>query len=407
MRWHRLLVLFLALAAAGGPADARERQEGPEPRYPASFRLAIAEAIERGVARLRALQAPEGHWGNPADVHGVGHTALPLLAMLKAGVAPDDEAVVRARGAIAKIEATSVYSMGCWMMALHALYAPHLDGMDTDVGEDRSGRLNPEAIYARLTEADRKELEKGLAYLLKAQNARGLWLYHIPEVATSRAFDLSNTQYALLGLRAAGDCGLDVPADAWRRALQGLIDIQDPDGESTRLQRREVRDGYVFSDSEKAKARPFRYKDDRADGPLGEKTVPTQIASGSMTTAGVACVAMCMEGLWRSRRFSGKDRKRAQAAIRDGVTWLQENFSVAENPGRGADHHDYYLYGLERMGMLVGMRWIGGHDWYEEGARFWLDTQGPIDGGWGDHVRTAFGILFLKRATLRAVTVTK
>ncbi|MCB9900333.1 MAG: hypothetical protein H6826_03180 [Planctomycetes bacterium] len=407
MRSARRLALFLVVVAAGAPADARERKEGPEPRYPASFRQAIGEAIERGVARLRALQAPEGHWGNPEDVHGVGHTALPMLALLKAGVPPDDEAVVRAREAIATMKVTSVYSTGCWMMALHALYAPHLDGMDTDVGEDRSSRSDPDAIHARLTEADRKELEKGLAYLLKAQNARGLWLYHIPEVATSRAFDLSNTQYAILGLRAAADCGLDVPVDAWRSALQGLLDIQDLDGEPTKLQRREVRDGYVFSDSEKAKARPFRYKDDRADGPLGEKTVPTQIASGSMTTAGVACVAMCMEGLWRSRRFSGRDRKRAQAAIRDGLAWLQENFSVTENPGREAAHHRYYLYGLERMGMLVGMRWIGGHDWYEEGARWWLDTQGPLEGGWGNHVRTAFGILFLKRATLRAVAVTK
>lgn len=408
MRARSLLPLVLvAVVGVGGRAEAKDKQEGPEPRYPASFRQAIAEAIERGVAHLRKLQAKEGHWGDPADAHAVGHTALSLLALLKAGVPPDDESVLRGRAAIAKMQHTSVYSMGCHMLALHALHAPYLDGHDTDVGGDRSTRSAPEAIGKRLSEADREALEKGLAYLLEAQNARGLWYYHVPEAATSRAFDLSNTQYAILGLRAIADCGLDVPTDAWRRALQGLIEIQDAAGDEVRLQRREVRDGYVFLGSEKAQARPFRYKDDRADGPLGEKTVPTAAASGSMTTAGVACVAICMEGLWRSRRFSGKDRKRGQAAIRDGLAWLQENFSVTENPGRGADHHRYYLYGLERMGMLVGVRWIGPHDWYEQGARWWLETQHAGSGGWGNHVRTAFGVLFLKRATLRAVAVTK
>lgn len=400
-------LLVLVAHGLGTPAAlAKDEKEGPEPRYPATFRQAISDAIERGVARLRTLQAPEGHWGSPDDSHAVGHCALPLLALLKAGVPRDDEAVVRALAAIRAMEVTSVYSAGCWLMALHALYAPRLDTQDTDVGDDRAARVRAEAILASLSDEDRASMEATRDFLLKAQNARGLWHYGIPESTPSRAFDLSNVQYAVLGLRAAADCGLDVPVQAWRAALQGLLDIQDPDGEDVRLETREVRDGYVFLGSERAKARPFRYKDDRGHGPLGEYTVPTEAASGSMTTAGIACVAMCMEGLWRSRRFSGKERRLAGHAIRDGLAWLQVNFSVTENPGRGPDHHTYYLYGLERMGMLVGRRWIGTHDWYQEGAQYWLDTQAEPAGGWGRHEATSFGILFLKRATARAVAVT-
>ena len=400
-------VLLLALGVLTPAARAKEEKEGPAPRYPASFRLAVAEAIERGLFHLREQQAPEGHWGPPDDPHGVGHTALPLLALLKAGVPADDEAVVRARASIRRREVTSVYSAGCWLMALHALYAPHLDTQDTDVGSDREARVRAEAIREALTPEDRRAIETTRDFLLEAQNARGLWHYGLPEAAASRSFDLSNTQYALLGLRAVADCGLEVPGSAWRAALQGLIGIQDPEGEAVRLDLRETRDGYVFVGSERAAARPFRYKDGRAHGPKGENTVPTEVASGSMTTAGVACVAICMEGLWRSRRFSGKERREANHAIRDGLAWMQVNFCVTENPGRGADHHGYYLYGLERMGMLVGRRWIGSHDWYREGAEVWLATQGAVAGGWGGHEQDAFAILFLKRATARAVVVTR
>jgi hypothetical protein len=122
-----------------------------------------------------------------------------------------------------------------------------------------------------------------------------------------------------------------------------------------------------------------------------------------MTTAGVACLTICQEGLWRSRRFRGADRKKLQAAIRDGLVWMQVHFSVSENPGEPhALHHLYYLYGLERMGMLSGTRWIGQHDWYKEGADLLLEMQDAYRGGWGGPVRSSFAILFLKRATRAA-----
>ena len=142
------------------------------------------------------------------------------------------------------------------------------------------------------------------------------------------------------------------------------------------------------------------------DGPLGEKTVFSTPATGSMTTAGVACMAICQEGLWRSRKFKGGDRKKSRDSVRDGLAWMQVHFTVTENPGHPRKaHHMYYLYGLERMGMLTGTRWLGTHDWYKAGADLLLERQTPIHGGWGNHVNTSFGILFLKRATRGADTV--
>ena len=70
-----------------------------------------------------------------------------------------------------------------------------------------------------LSKQDRTTLEAGLVFLQKAQNASDLWHYDIKTVPTNKQHDLSNTQYALLGLRAAMDCGLKVPADIWRDAM--------------------------------------------------------------------------------------------------------------------------------------------------------------------------------------------
>ena len=39
----------------------------------------------------------------------------------------------------------------------------------------------------------------------------------------------------------------------------------------------------------------------------------------------------------------------------------------------------YYLYGVERVGRLTGRRFIGGHDWYREGADYLVRQQGNID----------------------------
>jgi hypothetical protein len=66
----------------------------------------------------------------------------------------------------------------------------------------------------------------------------------------------------------------------------------------------------------------------------------------------------------------------------------------------------YYLYALERAGMLYDTALIGNHDWYLDGARVILAAQKP-DGSWAESgpatMRptwdTCFAILFLKRAT--------
>ena len=101
--------------------------------------------------------------------------------------------------------------------------------------------------------------------------------------------------------------------------------------------------------------------------------------------------------------------KRMERGIADGLAWLNLNFSVRNNPGpRGGRWHYYYLYGLERTGVLTDKRtgvltdkrFMGDHDWYREGAEYLVRRQ-RADGSWpGGLMDSCFALLFLRRATV-------
>jgi hypothetical protein len=106
----------------------------------------------------------------------------------------------------------------------------------------------------------------------------------------------------------------------------------------------------------------------------------------------------------------GRESKRS-AAILDGLAWLQVHYTVETVPGpiewdgiTKTTYVPYYLYGLERAGILTGNEKFGTHPWYSDGVHLLLDAQKP-DGSWAlddwgkDTWDTCFALLFLKRAT--------
>ncbi|HKS15795.1 MAG TPA: hypothetical protein VJU16_00625, partial [Planctomycetota bacterium] len=115
--------------------------------------------------------------------------------------------------------------------------------------------------------------------------------------------------------------------------------------------------------------------------------------------------------LFRAKDIDDGLKSRIESAKRAGLAWLQANYSVRGCPpsaGFWSVFHLYYLYSLERVGVLYGIRDIGGHDWYLEGAVLLIRDQRP-DGGWFSYdeipvVDTAFALLFLKKATLKVAT---
>jgi hypothetical protein len=189
--------------------------------------------------------------------------------------------------------------------------------------------------------------------------------------------DNSNSQYAILGLFAASRANVEVQKSVWEAAEKWFESEQNADGGW----------GYECAD----------VPDGQGNGIVGNNS------TGSMTTAGLTALIV-------SKFYLGKDWK-ADEKVKKGLDWLARNLSYTSNPGGHAVWHFYYLYGLERVGQIAGMKEFGGRDWYKGGAEWLLDNQ-KGDGHWeepaakptydalaDDVVNTCFAILFLRRAT--------
>jgi hypothetical protein len=183
-----------------------------------------------------------------------------------------------------------------------------------------------------------------------------------------RGGDNSNSQYAALGLRACHDAGIILPRDGVEKAQKWWHDSQCDHGAAAQGNATPGGAGPSRGWSYSMKGSPY----------------------GSMTAGAVAALSICDYIL-------GVDWKKDEH-LTAGNNWLRDNFSVTENPGRKQNHHYYYLYGLERAGMLYGIETYGKREWYAEGAQYLVDNQGG-DGQWGGSLDTCFAILFLRRAT--------
>jgi hypothetical protein len=389
-------VVPLALAALLLPAAARAggEPEAPAPQgtkekndpYPEAFRARVNRAVDRGTDYLLSVQREDGSWParDTLSPYALGTTALCTLACLKGGVRPEDPRIERAFGYMRTLSLEKTYSVGVLLMALHARYAP-VEGFEQAEKDEYGNAKVQDPCLTKMTPEDREWMERGVRFLLEHQD-EGHWRYPQDGV------DLSNTQYALLGLWAASRCGLKVPPEAWGSSLEWLLATQERTGPSARLLVNEVRGDYRVAWTEEARARGFRYR-------------PEEPITGSMTTAGLAGLVICQDELWQSRRFTAEVRARTRKAIRDSMAWIQENFEVDRNPGLpGGGWHHYYLYGLERAGTLSRSRFMGRHDWYLLGAEHLLGSQRG-DGSWSvehDHLDSAFAVLFLRRSTMRA-----
>src|SRR5262245_39123414 len=200
--------------------------------------------------------------------------------------------------------------------------------------------------------------------------------------------DNSNSQYAALGLRACWDAGIQIPKETVIKPAKKW------------WQTSQLGDGKGKPDNSVATSGGQMIAD-----PRGWSYVQNDRAYGSMTAGAIGAVCIYDYML-------GEDWKKDKI-VAGGMGWLVKNFSVTENVGPcetgGQDPKEflyYYLYALERVGMLYDTPFVGNHDWYLDGARVILNAQKP-DGSWAESgpatMRpawdTCFAILFLKRAT--------
>lgn len=393
VRRGRFLVAVLATALFSAPAGAdfgKDEQKFPNEAYRAEFRARVTKAIVKGANWLLSRQKDDGSWESGYDrEYPMGATAFGVLALLKSGIPAGHPKVEKAFAYLRALPLKKTYEVAVLLMALDAKYDPAPDPFAKEEVDRYGNLVVKDPCVDKISKEDLAWMKAGVDFLVKNQHG-GQWRY--PE----GGFDLSNTQYALLGLKAADRCGLKVPLSTWTESLDFLLGYQEADGETVEIRANEVQGDYRIEWKEQAKARGFRY----VPGGGGPRGPPE---TGSMTTAGAAGLMICQSMLWKSRKFTAEKRATTRVAIRDALAWMQKRFDVTSNPGAGGAHHFYYLYGLERMGILAHARFLGPTDWYEEGAEFLLYEQDG-DGSWqgGDVVETCFALLFLKRSSFRA-----
>jgi hypothetical protein len=194
--------------------------------------------------------------------------------------------------------------------------------------------------------------------------------------------DNSNAQYAALGLRACFDAGILIPEETVQLAMKWLMESAHA------IEAGAAGANAVGTGPGETPGKPQGW---------GYKGAGEGGAYGSMTVGAVGALTIY-------DYMMKKDWKR-NTVIKNGVAWITANYDIDSNPKRGGDWLYYYLYGLERVGMLYDTKMFGNRDWYQEGAKWLLERQGG-SGAWNAEWDTCFAILFLKKATQPLVAST-
>jgi hypothetical protein len=408
------VVLGLVLAVAAGA------QAKPLP-LSKDEQAKVDQAIDKAVAFLKRTQAKTGFWEPWSKDHPFGSTALPALALLEAGVPPDDPVVRKAaewmRPHLSKLDKT--YELSLTLLFFDRLGDPQDKaairslGLRLIAGQVRSGgwcyrcptlsAKNVETLADLLRQweeaaGDKKAqpaIPSDFKVLTVFQDPAKLaaWEEPIPPYPptdegariTHRLFggcaDNSNTQFAILALWAARRHGLPL-GTTFRLAAQRFENTQNPDG-------------------------TWFYSRGWERWPVGTRRKSVR----SMTAVGLLGLAL-REGL--------RPEKEVAAAAPDAHVlsgFAAESQFIGEPAGamtRLVPMTDlYYLWSLERLAMLYDLPTIGGKDWYRWGAEILVTNQtrsgtwdrypmGPFDWGqtYGPAMNASFGLLFLKRSHL-------
>lgn len=327
----------------------------------------IVKARERGVEFLKQKQRSDGSW--EFKDHDVGISALCTIALIENGVSTTDPVVQRGYEYVKK-GTTSLKNT--YDLALVTV-------MLTRMGDRR----------------DRPQIKTLAARLIAGQMDSGGWHYTCPgqELDAEKALrdptslpkpkegfgDNSCTQFAVLGLWVASRAGVNIEKPLSKVAKRFNKTQLDDGGWS-----------YVM-DSKNPNA-----------------------SSPSMTGAGLFCLAVAEATQIREALKSGKRVETADGPASGKSLMESKAFSKGLKrtgefvKGVGPGSPRYFMWSVERIGVLLGLEQMGEVDWYQRGSDALLKTQRE-DGGWPSaHAEadkegladSCLALLFLRKANL-------
>ncbi len=337
----------------------------------------VTQAVDRAIAYLNS---------SPPSSSSVGEAALVGIALLKHGATSSNPHVASAaqgiKSAVARAGEPAKLSLDIYSAGLATIFLVELDPV----------------VY-------REQILFLIDHLQAVQKPHGGWGY--PGKTTG---DTSMTQYGVLSCWKALQAGIPVPPEMVQGVATWLLKVQDPSGAF----------GYqgVVSSS--------------------FQPVPQSGIRHSLSAAGLGSVYICADMGGMSKRIQeeddgdglppamkrvGVDATKARstvpinlshglfkAAYARGNNWIEENFVVEQPASEGSWTH-YYLYALERYysfrELAEGRTGTGGGRWYDDVARYLIDTQNE-DGSWkspacGPRCDTSFGALCLMRSSKKSI----
>jgi hypothetical protein len=341
---RRCAALLLALVAL--PASGGDRDPaGVPPAGTAPYPPSVdppQREIDRAIDRGVAYLRSEQD-GFGGFGTTAGETGLALWALRHCGVAKDHPAALRAAERLERdIPEPSNYATSLGICGLLAHDLPK----------------------------HRERVQKAADFLVRGQCENGQWSY-LSKGARRNGGDNSNTQCVALALGAAKLRGVHVPPDTMLRIVEFAARTQNEDG------------GWGYSEKQAA-------------------------ASYGSMTAGVL-----MSWVLGSASLSGTDPRKVsfleEREAKRALEWLARSFDAESNPGneKSSDNWNvYWLWSVERAGVLGRFDRVGRHDWYAEGAK-WLLRKQTEKGAWTDErtiADTCWALLFLRRGTLSVIT---
>jgi len=364
------------------PSAPPQPAQAPTVAVDAAEQRKIDDAIVKGVWYLKGKQLDNGNWVGDTNLP-VGHAALVGLTLLECGLPGSDPVVQKAASWVRK-EAPKVgrtyttYQWALVILFLDRLGEPRDEGLIQNLALGLiAGQNAAEGAWDYACPAlDRKKTPQLLKSLADKKGSLADWQKTATGSVTGGGWDNSNTQFAILGLwvaqrhRVAIDKSIALVEKHFRQTQRP----SGPDATGNNLNL----DGSWFYDG----GRNFH-------------------GWPSMTCAGLLALAMA-HGL--NADVKKKDKPLDDPAVRRALAMLSREIDRSGEQ-RSADL--YFLWSLERVGVLYHLPKIEHKDWYAWGRGVVLPRQ-QADGSWkdGGYVNnrpipdTCFALLFLKQANL-------
>ena len=324
--------------------------------------LPLVEKVQASIRKAKAYlirKQKNGHWetatGRALNVAVGGRTALILVALMNAGVDPEDEIIQDGLKYLRTVRSRNTYVVGLQTM-----------------------------VFAMAKQKnDKARIQANLKWLEQTCQKTG-WGY-----SGTGTTDHSINQYALLGIHEAMRRGYQFD----RKKLENLHNYYNTIGQQGQ---------YSYQRGNRAKIPTFNM----TCAGLCNLIITARDAQLSQSTLDPKTGVATNCGAYASN-----------AQMKGAMRYISAKFPVPltrrEMESRKLFLYPYYgLYGLERAGRLTGRRFFGGKDWYRIGCRALTSIQdedghwGGDGNDWGILPSTAFALLFLSKGRT-PVVITK